>query len=137
MGGRISLHRVIMVVDEARSGHCADLGQGDNRVPMATEKLIIRGALGSGDFPDWIVHRARRLGLRGGITRIGAQAIETLVAGPPDLIDAMEVGCSLGPTSVEVERIDRTAVDFDIGGSDFAYVLEDDSRPAEPRDGPR
>ena len=103
---------------------------------MTTEELIIRGALGSRDFPDWIVHRARRLGLRGGITRIGEQAIETLVAGSPDLIDAMEVGCSLGPTSVEVERIDRTVVDVDIGGSDFAYVLEDVCMPVKTRDDP-
>lgn len=90
-----------------------------------TESMIIRGRLASADFPGWIVHRARRLGLRGGIVQVDQHAIETIVAGPLELIDAMEVGCSLGPTSVEVEHIERRPVDFDITGDSFAYSLND------------
>jgi len=92
---------------------------------MVTETMIIRGRLASADFLDWIVHRARRLGLRGGIVQVDPHVIETVVAGSPELIDAMEVGCSLGPTSVEVDRIDRKPVDFDITGDSFAYSLND------------
>lgn len=92
---------------------------------MVTEKLVIRGALASADFPDWIIHRACRLGLRGGIAKIGAQAIEILVAGPPELIDAMEVGCSLGPICVEVDQIDRSPVDVDVADEPFSYLPVD------------
>jgi hypothetical protein len=36
--------------------------------------------------------------------------IELEVAGPVELIDMMEMGCSLGPIDVWVERIERTAL---------------------------
>lgn len=89
---------------------------------MITEKLIIHGSLAAEDFPEWIIHRALRLGLRGGIVQISDQIIEILVAGPNELVDAMEVACSLGPTSVQVERIDRTPSGCNIAGNSFAYI---------------
>lgn len=89
---------------------------------MITEKFVIYGSLAAEDFPEWIIHRARRLGLRGGIVHLSDQAIELLVAGPNDLVDAMEVGCSLGPTSVQVERIDRMPSDCAIVGNAFASI---------------
>lgn len=92
---------------------------------MIKERLTIHGRLGAADFPDWIVHRARRLGLGGRIVSIGERTVETLVAGPADLVDAMEVGCSLGPISVQVERIDRIAVDIDVVDHPFAYISGD------------
>lgn len=78
---------------------------------MEIHKLIFTGDVSAPDFPDWIVHRARRLGLRGWV-RSGAGdqvSVEVLVAGEPDLIDAMEVGCSLGPFSVIVDNVERVA----------------------------
>lgn len=92
---------------------------------MRTEKLVIRGSLAAEDFPEWIIHRACRLGLRGGIVRISDHVIELLVSGSDELIGAMEVGCSLGPTSVEVERIDRVPSDCTIVGNSFAYIPDD------------
>jgi len=92
---------------------------------MPTEKLVIRGRLSSTDFPPWITHRAQRLGLRGGILRVDDHAIEILVAGPLELIDAMEVGCSLGPTSVQVDRIDRMPSNIPVASSSFAYIADD------------
>lgn len=91
---------------------------------MVKEKLTIRGSVAARDFPEWIIHRAQKLGLSGGIVGISDHAIEALVAGPAELIDAMEVGCSLGPTSVQVEAIDRAYVDFDIVGGSFAYISD-------------
>jgi acylphosphatase len=96
-------------------------------MPIVTEKLTIRGDLASGDFPGWIIHRARRLGLRGGIVEIRDHAIELLVEGPHELVDAMEVGCSLGPTSVQVESIDRTPSNFELSENSFAYISNDKS----------
>lgn len=92
---------------------------------ISTEKLVIRGELAAPDFPAWIIHRARRLGLRGGILEVDEHAIQLLVAGPPDLIDAMEVGCSLGPTSVQVDRIDRIPSTIPVADKLFAYVADD------------
>lgn len=78
---------------------------------MTPQRLIFTGDVSAPDFLDWIVHRARRLGLRGWV-RTGdtaAASVEVLVAGAPDLIDAMEVGCSLGPISVLVDTVERFA----------------------------
>ena len=88
------------------------------------EELTIRGDLSSPDFPDWIIHRARRLGLKGGITEVGDQAISLVIAGPAELVDAMEVGCSLGPMSVQVEAIERAAIDVGVTDAPFGYISD-------------
>lgn len=72
--------------------------------------LTIQGDVGATDFPGWITHRAHRLGLTGWARpNADGTSIDVFVCGPPDLIDAMELGCSLGPMSVWVEQIDRVA----------------------------
>ena len=91
---------------------------------MVTEKIVIHGSLASDDIVDWIIHRARRLGLRGSILHASDHTIEALVSGPVDLIDAMEVGCSLGPISVQVEAIERFPVDKLIVDQTFAYTTD-------------
>ena len=91
---------------------------------MVKEKLVIRGALASDEFSDWILHRARRLGLQGRLIKVGDDRIEALVAGPADLVDAMEVGCSLGPISVKVDSIERSPVDFDTSAEQFASIID-------------
>jgi acylphosphatase len=89
---------------------------------LAKEQLTIHGDVAATDFPDWIIHRARRLGLKGGIVGVSNQAIELLIAGPIELLDAMEVGCSLGPTSVQVDSIERLVTDFDVTERSFGYI---------------
>lgn len=82
--------------------------------------LTIRGDVGAADYPAWITHRANRLGLSGWARPDpNGKSIEVFVCGPPDLIDAMELGCSLGPMSVWVEKIDRAA------GNDVGNQLSD------------
>lgn len=71
------------------------------------EKFIILGDVGAAPFLPWIERHARRLGLRGHIARVSAGRIEVELSSPPDLIDAMEMGCSLGPMEVWVESIQR------------------------------
>lgn len=94
---------------------------------VVTEILTIYGVLNTDDFPAWIVHRASRLGLRGGLVHVSDTVIEAIVTGPSTLIDAMEVGCSLGPTSVDVERITRSSVKLDDRSSGFIHRLEQQS----------
>lgn len=74
---------------------------------MQTEKLVFTGKVDAPDYLDWIAHRAGRLGLRGWVARHDPSRVEVVVHGEPDLIDAMEVGCSLGPITVLVDAIER------------------------------
>ena len=72
------------------------------------EKLEFVGDFSSSEFCEWVQHRADRLGLVGWVRVKSQQKIETVVCGEPELIDAMEVACSLGPFSATVEAINRT-----------------------------
>ncbi|WP_421853488.1 acylphosphatase [Oricola sp.] len=75
--------------------------------PVSVERLRFRGDVADDAFVDWIDHRVRRLGIDGRIMRRDANEIEVLAAGPVELIDAMEMACSLGPISVTVDSVER------------------------------
>ena len=79
-------------------------------MPLPTEAFRILGDVGAVQFRGWIMHHAGKLGLNGGILTQSADCLEMRFSGPPELLDAMEVGCSLGPREVWVDRIERTAV---------------------------
>ncbi|MEP3629299.1 MAG: acylphosphatase [Hyphomicrobiales bacterium] len=72
------------------------------------EQLEFVGDFSSNEFCEWVRHRADRLGLVGWVRAISQQKMEVAVCGEPELIDAMEVACSLGPFSSTVEEINRT-----------------------------
>lgn len=74
----------------------------------AHERLTIRGHLCAESFLPWIATHAARLGLDAEICRMDARRVDVDLCGPPDLIDAMEIGCLLGPFDIWVETIDRT-----------------------------
>lgn len=74
---------------------------------MATERFIIAGNLAADSFLPWIERHMRRLGLQGAPLRRADGQVEVILSGPPDLIDAMELGVSLGPIEVWVDSIDR------------------------------
>lgn len=71
------------------------------------ERLTIRGHLGADSFLPWIARHAARLGLDGEMRHADAERVDIDLCGPADLIDAMEMGCLLGPIDVWVETIDR------------------------------
>lgn len=73
---------------------------------MTATEFDLEGQLGSGDFLDWICHRARLLDLSGWVTRRDEGRVWIVVTGPLALIDAMEMACSLGPVDVLVDRIE-------------------------------
>lgn len=83
----------------------------ENAVPQlaARERLTIRGRLGTESFLPWIIRHAARLGLDIEIGHTDAGHVDIDLSGPADLIDAMEMGCLLGPIEAWVETIDRTA----------------------------
>ena len=74
---------------------------------LAIEQLTIEGDLEAESFLPWIVRHMQRLGLRGVPTRRADGHVEITLSGPADLIDAMELGVSLGPIDVWVEVIAR------------------------------
>lgn len=71
------------------------------------EMLIILGEVGAASFVPWIERHAAKLGLDQTISHRSEDRIDLLLAGPVELIDAMEMGCSLGPMDVWVETIER------------------------------
>jgi acylphosphatase len=78
---------------------------------LATEQFIIAGNLAAENFLPWVERHMRRLGLQGAPVRRADGQVEIILSGPPDLIDAMELGVSLGPIEVWVDSIDRRTLD--------------------------
>lgn len=74
---------------------------------QTTERFRILGDVGAAKFAGWITAHARKLGVASRITRHDAACVELILSGPPDLLDAMAVGCSLGPCEVLVSGIER------------------------------
>lgn len=62
-------------------------------------------------FGDFARHRADRLDLSLRFDAAGPTRFAVEVAGEPDLIDAFEMACSLGPLSCLVLDVSRTATD--------------------------
>lgn len=74
---------------------------------VCSDMFTLRGDLGAPTFLPWIARHARRLGIIGRVTAASAGEVRLVVEGPPDLVDAMELGVSLGPIDVWVESIER------------------------------
>lgn len=74
------------------------------------ERMTIRGDLDAASFVPWIRRHAAKLGLMQAIAHMSSDRIELDLAGPVELIDMMEMACSLGPIDVWVETIDRAPV---------------------------
>lgn len=75
------------------------------------ERMTIRGQLEPASFVPWIKRHASKLGLVQRFAHTSADRIELELSGASELIDMMEMGCSLGPIDVWVETIDRAPAD--------------------------
>ena len=78
-----------------------------SQIDHVSELFVINGDVDQPGFPSWIDRHACRLGLESRLLQHSSDRIEVAVSGPPDLVDAMELGCSLGPIEVWVESIER------------------------------
>ena len=74
-----------------------------------TATIHVFGNIVALDFPIWILNHAKKLGLHDVKTLRHHNCIEVLAAGPEEMLDALALGCSLGPTTVLVERISHTS----------------------------
>lgn len=74
------------------------------------ERFTMTGDLGAATLPAWVRRHARRLGLEAEITLAEPARMVLDLAGPPELLDAMEMGCLLGPIEVWVDSIRRDSL---------------------------
>lgn len=75
---------------------------------VTRERLTIRGHLAADSFLPWIVRHAARLGVDIDIRSADAEQVDLDLQGPADMIDAMEMGCLLGPIDAWVDSIYRS-----------------------------
>ena len=86
-----------------------DMMQALHPNSLLTQRFWIRGDVGSAVFSGWITRHLGRLGLSGRVIDQNADCVTIVVSGPPDLLDALALGCSLGPQEVWVDEIERVA----------------------------
>lgn len=79
----------------------------DHSLPRGT-RLRILGNVGPAEFRTWTLRHAARLGLRCTIVSHRDDCLEVTASGPGDLIEALALGCSLGPQSVMVDRVETS-----------------------------
>ncbi|MDQ0559861.1 acylphosphatase [Rhizobium mesoamericanum] len=82
----------------------------EQHLSLPQETMTIIGELDAASFVPWIQRHAAKLGLSHAVSHASADRIELQIAGPPELIDMMEMGCSLGPIEVWVETILRRPI---------------------------
>ncbi len=68
-----------------------------------TATISLFGDVFAPDFPDWITRHAHKLGLRSVVKRID-NCLRVTATGPDVMLEALALGCSLGPASVMVEN---------------------------------
>jgi acylphosphatase len=109
----------------AAEAHCAGVllasrctgSQGGSRNTVAdrvsdtsrTATIVFTGVFDPARFVEFVQHRARRLDLVATLIAISQACISVVVTGQPDLIEAFEMACSLGPRSclvLDVSRVD-------------------------------
>jgi acylphosphatase len=71
------------------------------------EKYVIEGDVGASTFVPWIERHGFKLGLKHVVCRGAAGRVEVEAEGFEEMLDALEVGCLLGPAEVWVESISR------------------------------
>ena len=74
-----------------------------------TATMVFTGSFQTARFVSFAEHRARRLDLTLHLGVLSAAAIAVTVEGEPDLVDAFEMACSLGPLDCLVLDIRREA----------------------------
>lgn len=81
------------------------------------DRFTLIGDLDDPALEPWIAGHARRLGLKAHIRHHDATELSVDVEGPPDLLDAMEAGCLLGPIGSWIESIRRAPLNRPAGGA--------------------
>ncbi len=73
----------------------------------AAATIVFSGSFRPESFLEFVAHRGGRLALCTRLEASGPDQITVSVAGEPDLIDAFEMACSLGPLDCLVRDVAR------------------------------
>jgi hypothetical protein len=73
--------------------------------PTYTVTIHVFGRIMARDFPIWILCHAKKLGLENITTHYLPDCLQVSAVGSEEMLDALALGCSLGPATVMVERI--------------------------------
>jgi len=68
-------------------------------------RIVIEGRVQRVGYRDWMVATARGLGLVGWVRNRRDGAVEALVGGPSDAVDALLKACLRGPPAAQVSAI--------------------------------
>ena len=71
--------------------------------------ILFTGHFEPAAFGAFVHHRAARLDLAAAILESSAQRVRVTVSGIPEMIEAFEMACSLGPLSCLVRDVVREA----------------------------
>ena len=74
-----------------------------------TVTFVFTGRFNTKTFAEFAQHRAARLSLDAELSDLRPDRVRVTVAGQPDLVDAFEMACSLGPIDCLVADIVRHA----------------------------
>jgi acylphosphatase len=65
--------------------------------------IHLTGDVQSADFPKWIIRHAHKLGIVEVYTQLVPSGLEVKAVGAEEMLQALAIGASLGPSSVLVE----------------------------------
>lgn len=74
---------------------------------MSAKRLIISGRVHGVGYRDWMVGRARELGLSGWVRNRVDGAVEALISGDTAAVEEMARLCRRGPRLAEVSSIEE------------------------------
>ncbi len=72
---------------------------------MSAKRLVIAGRVHGVGYRDWMVRRARELGLSGWVRNRPDGAVEALIAGDTAAVEELARLCRRGPRHAEVSSI--------------------------------
>jgi len=75
---------------------------------VAQAVILFTGDFAPDAFGAFVQHRAARLDLAATLLDSAADRIRVAVSGAPEMIDAFEMACSLGPLSCLVRDVTRS-----------------------------
>jgi len=75
-------------------------------------RMTFTGQLNPASFAEFVHHRAGKLAVDAAVETASVDRCEVAVTGEPDLVDAFEMACSLGPIDCLVLDYQRSDVLF-------------------------
>ncbi len=78
-----------------------------------TERWVVTGRVQGVGYRDWLRRAARGAGLGGFCRNREDGAVEVLVHGPAEALDALHAACRAGPPRAAVRAVTREIVDID------------------------